>query len=149
MNLIKGSFIILSMTSVKWLISWEIVKVKYTIYFHTDAGTKTSGIFHPYLTDLTVNLQKSSILQASCAFGFADLKNEGAGKCLSWKNEVKICYGMRQLTSGSLECPQPAWTPVTVQLGTLTPQWRVTLTYRNAHTMNHVLGRWAEPQASS
>lgn len=86
MNLIKGSFIILSMTSVKWLISWKIVKVKYTIYFRTDAGTKTSGISHPYLTDLTVKLQKSNILQASCAPGFADLKNEGAGKSLGGRN---------------------------------------------------------------
>lgn len=83
MNLIKGSFIILSMTSVKWLISWKIVKVKYTIYFRNDAGTQTSGIFHPYLTDLTVKLRKLNILQA---LGFADLKNEGTGKCLGGKN---------------------------------------------------------------
>lgn len=73
MNLIKESFIILSMTSVKWLISWKTVQVKYTVYICTNAGTKTSVHFSPHLTDLTARSQKANILQMYHTPDFTEL----------------------------------------------------------------------------
>lgn len=112
-------------------------------------GLKHQGFFtHIWLTYL--QSFRNQIFSEHCVLlALLIWRMKGQQRVWEGRMEMKVYYSLRLPTTRSLECPWPAWTPVPVLLGTLIPWWRVTLTCRDHHTMDHVLWRSAELQASS